>query len=79
LFLGGVIVVIKNCIQKILIVIGQRKMKGNQLKCKKCPKISSRKLSLGEGIGTAKLLRTHKAALIYKITINAFLESSGDQ
>lgn len=42
-FLGGVTVVIKNCIQKILIVIGQRKMKGNQLKCKKCPKIISRK------------------------------------
>jgi hypothetical protein len=42
-FLDGVIVVIKNYIQQILIVIGQRKMKGNQLKCKKCPKISSRK------------------------------------
>ena len=28
----------------------------------------------GEEIGTAKLLRIHKAALIYKITVDAVLE-----
>jgi hypothetical protein len=31
--------------------------------------------SFGEGIGTAKFLRIHKTALIYKITVNAILES----
>jgi len=32
--------------------------------------------SFGEGIGTAKFFRIHKAALIYKVTVNVLLLES---
>ena len=40
-----------------------------------CHSSLNAKYSCGEGIRTAKFLRIYKAALIYKITINALLES----